>query len=205
MKLRRSLAELGDTSAWRRTGALYQLGVNYRWSSIVIDEFGPSASQLEGIPKDPYNAGNDGFVRAGDRAPDAPGLIVLAGIAAKAGCPMTTLFDIFNPSCHTALIFFQSSTIQPLESVLKALRRFPVGTLRTVLVLREASFQGLDEFSMDLAVHDSQGYGCQGYNISSGIDLVVVLVRPDAYVGAIVRGADGVDQYFKTIFNSMIV
>lgn len=58
-----------------------QFGVNYRGSDIVIDEFAE-----EGEVIDPYRSGEHGTVRAGDRAPDAPGLRSTSG-------EMTSLFE----------------------------------------------------------------------------------------------------------------
>ncbi len=81
-----------STEGWRRGPELYQFGVNYRGSPIVVDE--------EGTPEsvDPYRSGEGGTLRGGDRAPDAPGLVSSQG-------EKTQLFNIFRTSYHTVLIF----------------------------------------------------------------------------------------------------
>ncbi|TFY56076.1 hypothetical protein EVJ58_g7861 [Rhodofomes roseus] len=48
---------------WNRGGDLRMLGVNYRWSSIVVDERTPKAQSPESV--NPYGSGNDGELRAG--------------------------------------------------------------------------------------------------------------------------------------------
>ncbi|KAJ7923513.1 hypothetical protein B0H13DRAFT_2230190 [Mycena leptocephala] len=71
--------------AWRNTrgGSLLMLGVNYRWSSIVVDEQDDdSAEGLSLTPKDPYGIHIRGL-RAGDRAPDAPALRIRIRSAAR--------------------------------------------------------------------------------------------------------------------------
>ncbi|KAF8903206.1 FAD binding domain-containing protein [Mucidula mucida] len=52
--------------------ALRQFGVNYRVSTT---------EEHTGESVDPYRDGDDGHVRAGDRAPDASGLIMKDGVA----------------------------------------------------------------------------------------------------------------------------
>ena len=90
--------------AWHRGSELHMLGVNCRWSSIVLDERTPK----ESIPVDPYGVTridpNVSLLRAGERAPDAPGLQVV-GAGDSDGQETTSLLDIFGPSYHTALIF----------------------------------------------------------------------------------------------------
>ncbi|KIY61335.1 hypothetical protein CYLTODRAFT_427586 [Cylindrobasidium torrendii FP15055 ss-10] len=76
-----------------------QLGINYRWSPILVDDFTtPSSSST-----DAYGAIADGPVHAGDRAPDAPGIRIPQSEAT------TTLFDVLDTSRHTVLAFAESS------------------------------------------------------------------------------------------------
>ncbi|KAJ8077779.1 hypothetical protein PM082_002212 [Marasmius tenuissimus] len=49
-----------------------QLGINYRASPIVVDEYHMGAPQ-ESV--DPYRDGHDLKARAGDRSPEASGLV----------------------------------------------------------------------------------------------------------------------------------
>lgn len=86
-------------SSWRRGGELHQFGVHCRWSSIVLDERTPKEDE----PVDPYgrNHSPTDVVRAGERAPDAPGLAILGAATPET----TTLFKLFDVSRHTVLIF----------------------------------------------------------------------------------------------------
>ncbi|KAK0421799.1 hypothetical protein EV421DRAFT_1915109 [Armillaria borealis] len=140
-------------------------GVNYRGSPIVIDE--------EGTPEsvDPYRSGEGGALRAGDRAPDAPGLLY---------CPRdekTCLFDIFRTSYHTVLIF-------------------PAGTVKSVVILQQNAAPVVDGSPADFVLTDGDGYARKHYNDRDGI----VVVRPDGMIGALVGGVDGLKRYFKGIF-----
>lgn len=74
--------------AWTRGPELYQLDVNYRCSPTVFDE-------LDTIQMDDSTR-----VTAGDRAPDAPGLVSLTQ-----GLQATQLFHLFEATSHIALIF----------------------------------------------------------------------------------------------------
>ncbi|KAL4256854.1 Rifampicin monooxygenase-like protein [Pleurotus pulmonarius] len=75
---------------------LRQFGVNYRWSSIVVDD-APDLS-----PIGTYDAVS-GRPQAGDRAPEVPGLI-----SPNMGETPTSLFRILKSFRHTILIFADS-------------------------------------------------------------------------------------------------
>jgi hypothetical protein len=192
-------------SAWRRGGELMQLGVNYRWSSIILNEV--SEAQAVGsypeAPKNAYSAGSDGgVVKAGDRAPDAPALVVLAAKEGEKG-EMTRLFDIFKPHRHTVLIFLgegaaMETTVAP---VFDALDIYPAGLVATIVITRSP----VDDYSAAthayLVAHDKDGHAVKGYGVPSGPGMVVVIVRPDGVVGAIVQGTEGIAKYFGCIFS----
>ena len=103
---------------------LKQFGVNCRWSAAVRDERAPWA---EGEERDPYGILNGSLVRAGDRAPDAAGLV---GVVDE---KTTTLFAIFSPARHTVLVF--GGDAGRAEVVVKALGRYPQGLVASVVVL----------------------------------------------------------------------
>ncbi|KAH9911199.1 uncharacterized protein B0H18DRAFT_385348, partial [Fomitopsis serialis] len=89
-------------AAWRgRQDQLKQLGINYRWSSILVDEIhAVDAEEAKRETVDAYGAlGGDGL-HAGDRAPDAPALVDLK----SGGAEPTSLFNIFAPTHHTVLL-----------------------------------------------------------------------------------------------------
>ncbi|KAF8712019.1 hypothetical protein AX14_013154 [Amanita brunnescens Koide BX004] len=83
-------------NSMHREQKLTMLGVNYRWSPIVIDEITKAG------PVDAYRALDESTLVAGDRAPDAPGLTV---VKADAEVAETRLFDLFKATYHTVLVF----------------------------------------------------------------------------------------------------
>ena len=80
----------------RSNQKLSMLGVNYRWSSIVIDEI------TKAKPVDAHVVLDESILVAGDRAPDAPGLNVV-----KAGAQVaeTRFFDLFKATYHTVRLW----------------------------------------------------------------------------------------------------
>lgn len=182
-----------DFSSWRRTEGLTQLGVNYRWSEIVIDERGENGTQdratgAYGLEGDP--------IQAGDRAPDVP---KLKDIRASSDVTTTTpLFQIFSLKRHTALLFTgDSNRIGP---VLDALDRYPSDTVSSVLILpREITFtHAVDR--VEKVLQDTEGHAYEIYGVRSE-ELTVFLIRPDGTIGAIVSGVEGIERYRQLIFS----
>ncbi|KAK0489305.1 FAD binding domain-containing protein [Armillaria novae-zelandiae] len=173
----------GDSlTGWVRGYELRQLGVNYRASPVIVDE-----TPIEGEETvDPYRSGNDGTVRGGDRAPDAPGLVFASDSSCK-----TSLFDVFGSSYHTVLVFSDEHT-----AVLDALKSYPAGTVKSVVIVPHHS---AGTISADCVLVDGDGYAYKHYKIVEKITKVVV-VRPDGIVGALVTGVEGLKRYFKEIF-----
>ncbi|KAH8110165.1 FAD binding domain-containing protein [Phellopilus nigrolimitatus] len=196
-----SAASVPDDGVFTRGWKLFQLDLNYRWSTIVRDErYAADATDSTG---DVYGVeGHD--VRAGDRAPDAPGLTTLtAKDRAPRAAPVTRLFDVFTPSVHTALVFAPRSAgaAQPL---LDALRGLQAGLLRTALVLPAgAPREGVPSANVDLAFEDTEGHAFGGYGLDATGDApTVVLVRPDGMVGAFARSAAGIKDYLSAVYGS---
>jgi hypothetical protein len=190
-----------DVSAWQRGVALAMLGVNYEWSSIIYDERrdGGRAATAEGA----YSGGANG-VRAGDRAPHAPNLEVLAS-AEFPKLPLS-LFDTFTPDKHTLLLFAKDdassgSTTRFLDTV----QHQPAGSIRTVVVfatsppeLESSTLQHADNIVVDHDGHAFKAYGIDEMKTS----VCAVVVRPDAMIGAMVTSAEGLERYFGLIFKS---
>lgn len=176
-----------NLGAWKRGRDLLQLGVNYRWSSIVIDE-----QSIEDEPRDPYNPSSDGKLHAGDRAPDAPDLV-----DCSAADQSTSLFKIFTASSHTVLIF--ADTAEKSSPILSALDCLPKGTIRSVIIRTAALSTDSDKETADFILEDRKGHAHDAYAFSD--DCFVAVVRPDGVVGAIVGGREGMDRYFKGIFS----
>ena len=180
-----------DQSHWRQDGGLLQLGVNYRWSSIVVDERTKYVAEdvLREQEADSYGAHSDGQLRAGDRAPDA------SELADKE--TTTRLFDVFGSSWHTVLVF--SDTADQYEPVLRSLVGYPKGTIRSAIIHRSGLTVPTHVDGAQFILEDRQGYAHDAYAVTNGC---VVVVRPDGVVGAIVRGVEGLGRYFKGIFGS---
>lgn len=168
---------------------LRQFGVNYRQSHIIVDE---RCSENEGII-DPYRSGDDGAVRGGDRAPDAPELVSFKGST-------TSLFDIFKPTHHTVLIF--PNNTEDHISILHALTAYPQGTIQTVILYPQSTSYSNTPGLAGFMLEDKGGYAFKHYNVVAGHRTIFV-VRPDGYIGAVVGGLGGMTSYFKAIFAQM--
>ncbi|KAJ3757896.1 FAD binding domain-containing protein [Lentinula raphanica] len=178
----------GDGSNWERGREIKQLGVNYRGSSILVDE--TTTLDNDTIRTDSYSLAGDGVIHAGDRAPEAPGLEGSQGV--------TSLFDIFGPKHHTVLIFgppeFDGGEIAALIGV------YPKDLFKTVLILDAGSTNPMPHTSgVDLVLRDRDGHAHRVYPAlpSSGI---LIIVRPDGVIGAIVTGVEGLRRYLKGVF-----
>lgn len=179
----------GQEEGWRRSGDLLQLGVNYRWSSIVADERTPKPKGPEEV--NPYGDDVDGSLRAGDRAPDTPGLVPING-----GAP-TALFDVFGPGHHTVLLF--NLPAEEAERVLDVTKKYPESLVKTVAISPQGASASKVVGQPDLAVIDKDGYAFTEYQVSPEKPMIVI-VRPDGVVGGIVYGLDGFQEYFGNIF-----
>ncbi|KAJ6495427.1 FAD binding domain-containing protein [Mycena sanguinolenta] len=177
-----------DRSRWDRGGPLLMLGVNYRWSSIVVDEQ-DEENATEAAPRDPYGIRTRGL-KAGDRAPDAPELKDVRGGEA------VRMFDVFDASRHTVLVF-SSSTPERDAALLAQVSRYPQDLLRCVALV-QSDFLGTATKAFDMVLEDTQGHAHANYNFEGGCEIAVV--RPDGVIGAIVRGPEGVERYFNQVF-----
>ncbi|KAK7062192.1 FAD-binding-3 domain-containing protein [Favolaschia claudopus] len=181
--------KLDDTAHWKRNKSLDQLGVNYRWSSIVLNERPTSNEERTAYGSD-TEAGIP--LAAGDRAPDAPGLLELNGYD---GARTLSLFDVFKYTAHTVLLFCPvvgTSAVHEIIDFLSGVSR----KVQSVVVLPP----GVDVTVSNeaLFVRDEDGHGFRGY--FAPLDcMCCVAVRPDGMVGAIVSGKVGLSQYLNTL------
>ncbi|PCH36582.1 monooxygenase [Wolfiporia cocos MD-104 SS10] len=162
----------GVEGAFKRGGVLKQLGINYRWSPIVRDERTPYVHPADKEQLDVYGAegGDTSVLRAGDRAPDAPGLVDNRQPDAEP----TKLFSIFGVTYHMVLIF--SSDTTQVRAVLDAVKEYPPCTVKTV------------------AIHPQ---GTSTVTTFEDADYVVTDLRPDGVVGGIVFAVDGMQKFFQ--------
>ncbi|KAI5117949.1 hypothetical protein M0805_004714 [Coniferiporia weirii] len=186
-----------------RERSLSQLTLNFRWSPIVLDE---RFSDGESRAVDAYG-GVGGGLRAGDRAPDAPGLTMLAKRAATVKADgveeiqkdAVRMFDIFDPTVHTILVFSSDTTF--VRDVNEVAQKLPAQLVRTLaLIPAGTETQTPVEGPMvDLVLEDSEGHAFTGYELDSTTSTVVI-VRPDAMIGAFVKEPAGINRYFSMIF-----
>jgi hypothetical protein len=195
-------ASEASTGAHRRGRELYMLGVNYGWSSIVLDDSRTKANAVEGAAGAYGTAGGTtaAALRAGDRAPDAPALHVLASSGWFAPQRTIALFDTFRPLFHTVLIFVGEGTeVDEVRAMLRLMRRQPPGLVRSVIIVP----MDMEKRSTraDLVMVDVHGHAFRHYGVDTeSAAVTAVVVRPDAMVGAIVHGAEGLEKYFGLIF-----
>ncbi|KAJ7503274.1 FAD binding domain-containing protein [Mycena galericulata] len=176
-----------DVSHLDRGGALLMLGVNYRWSSIVIDE--RDDEKAVKTPKDVYGV-QSRDLRAGDRAPDAPSLKDI-----RDGQIDKHLFDVFESSRHTVLVF--SASPERYSSALQVLSHLPQDAIRCVAII-PSGIASTDIEGFDFTLEDSMGHAYSIYDFQGECDIAVV--RPDGVLGAVVRSSEALKRYFGQIF-----
>lgn len=199
-----------DRAAWRRGGELFMLGINYRWSSIVLEERNPNLgdeekrkSLVEEMKMHSYG-GYQGELCAGDRAPEAPGLIISqsSNTLKKTG-EETSLFKLLSFLKHSVVIFAPSSDHHTVDDILLAIGKLPTSTetVQVILVTQVNTDGAVDENKQDVAyaLIDRDGHAHGGYFVKEG-ELTIVVIRPDGYVGAVVKDKGGVERYFGQIF-----
>ena len=183
-----------NEAGFRRTGNLNQLGVNYRWSSIVVDQStdsdaGPGTREARSA----YAVEASELLRAGDRAPDAPGLV--NKVNNQKPSESTRLFKLLSPTYHTVLIFAEAANV---HATLQAIARFPKDIVRAVVLLRVGTTNTIQDVACDV-FEDCDGHAYDAYKGAEGPNGIVV-IRPDGVTGAIVKDVDWVERYFKTVF-----
>ncbi|KAG0702987.1 FAD binding domain-containing protein [Suillus ampliporus] len=174
----------------RRTPILFMLGINCRFSSIVLDEF---VIPVEGRPIKAYGVLDEGHLEAGDRAPDAPNLLQVG----RGESEVKTLFDLYKPWYHTVLVFAPS--LSDATPILDALETCDRSVVRTTVVLPSSAPVTPVASPADLVLVDKEGYAHSAYLVEANQTKVFV-IRPDGVIGAIVHGAEGVKKYFSKIF-----
>ncbi|KAF5357444.1 hypothetical protein D9757_011598 [Collybiopsis confluens] len=189
-------AQVGQTPTTMFRGfELRQFGINYRGSSLTLDEvFGDKNEAV-----DSYRSGDDGTVRAGDRAPDAPGLTRLS--SDNPDTQAVAIFELLNTLQHTALIFPGSSGDKFATDMLNCLCEYPSNVVKTVILLSESASSSTvyAESDADAVLVDTKGYAYTHYGVSQDTPMVVI-VRPDGYIGALVTsGKKEICQYFAGI------
>jgi hypothetical protein len=155
----------GNTNEQRRGPETFQLGINYRGSSLAREKDNSSAN-----------------VHAGDRAPDAP--------CSNSCGTSTRLFDAFRGP-HFTLLAFGACHVAPATEMNQRCG----SVVHTHSVLRTDAPTGDATFSDSL--FDTEGHAHRAYDAKDGM---LVLVRPDGYVGFIANDDSlrGVQAYLDT-------
>ncbi|KAI0056069.1 hypothetical protein BV25DRAFT_1921304 [Artomyces pyxidatus] len=181
-----------DEPAWGRPVTMNQLGVHYRWSSIVLDE--RATRESADVHASAYRTEYSDQLRGGDRAPDAPGLV-----DCKTGA-LTRLFDVFKPTHHTVIVFANG---HDCTEAITALGKYPQGLVRCVMIYPQSSSVLDDVAGGNLAVHDRDGHAYAAYAAGGPLlPVTIAIVRPDGVIGALVGGETGIEKYFSAIFTS---
>ena len=183
----------GDAMAARRNPKLFMLGINCRFSSIVLDEF---TTPVEGKPINAYGVLDEGHLEAGDRAPDAPKLLPIR----PENSDLTTLFGLYRPWYHTVLVFAPSPA--DATPILAALESCDKSVVRSAVMLPSSAPVADVASPADLVFLDQRDHAYSAYLVEASQTKVFV-IRPDGVIGAIVHGADGVKKYFSKIFVDM--
>lgn len=182
-------------NVYYRDWRLFQLDLNYRHSPFVLDD---RYAHNTGKKADAYGAeGHD--IRGGDRAPDAPGLVPLAGATDER---RLRLFELLSPALHTVLILSSDSTEEPTlaQSILGVLGHLPSGLLRTILIIPGQATDAYAPYpSVDFVLKDCEGHAFKNYGLGDGKSAIII-VRPDSYIGAFIHDATGVEKYFSVVF-----
>lgn len=193
-------AEAGNVSgsAWQRNRTLFMLGINYRWSDIVLEGRTPVTLDKETMKANSYGGYEEGLC-AGDRAPEAPGLIVKYAKAGKLE-KETSLFQLFDLTKHTILFFPEQSSEEDIKSILDAIASLPSHIIQTIVIGdSEVASKWNFEDKVDFVLHDKDSYARDGYLVQGPVPTVFV-IRPDTYIGATVKDAPGIKAYFQKIF-----
>ncbi|EMD39057.1 hypothetical protein CERSUDRAFT_104329 [Gelatoporia subvermispora B] len=178
-----------------RNGALGLFGVNYRYSPIVFDARPSEAGQDEEDMHARAYEGYIGNVRAGDRAPEAPGLFCASSTDTEV--KETSIFDLLSPSRHTVLVFAADTSARQ-ELVLEALQKYPEDFVQGFLITRQTP----SGTQFRKAIVDQGGHAFRSYGYSTESDkLEIAVVRPDGVIGAMVSTIDGLHAYFRKVMS----
>lgn len=202
-----------NKSGWFRwrNDVLHLYGINYRFSNIVLDEQSLQALDKEDAVARAYT-GYTGTVmklRAGDRAPDAPALVLFGAQGDESGEPETSVFGLLKPSVHSVFIFVlgaaEGKSGETDSLVDEAAKYFPVGTAQIFVVAQcSTDADTLKKHSSSSVVGvtvfvDRESHFRTAYTVVEG-EKSIVIIRPDAFIGAIVKDGAGLMRYCKAVY-----
>ncbi|KAA1473583.1 FAD/NAD(P)-binding domain-containing protein [Dentipellis sp. KUC8613] len=181
-----SAAQAADPM-WRPK-TVTQLGVNCRWSRIVMDGRGGGDGPGEGArgSLSAYGMVGDGL-RAGDRAPDVPLL------RETPGGGETTLFEVLAGCAEHTILVFGAGEVQRLVDALRPYREKGVASV-AVVGPKGAAMHAVE----GARIFEDGGHAYTGYEVDPESPAFVV-VRPDGMIGAFATDLDQVHKYFATL------
>ena len=162
-------ASKSGSDGWtNRDQEFTQFGVNYRGSSLLVEERYTDADE----PVDPYRSGFDGSAHAGDRAPCAPGLI----LSQPGEASTCRLYDLFDITSHTVLVFTRAGSSLAGE-VQRILSGYDRALVKGVIISPQGTTGTMDSSFLQTVI-DGDGYVYKHFKVPQDEELVVV-VRPD--------------------------
>lgn len=163
----------------------------------MLEGRAPVTMDKEVMKANSYGGYDEGLC-AGDRAPDAPGLVVKhakGGVIGKE----TSLFQVFDLTKHTILLFPEQSPEEDIKSILEAIASLPSYVTQTI-VLGDLEVSSKWKFrdEVDFVLHDEDNHAREGYLVQRPV-LTVFVIRPDTYIGASMKDTEGIRAYFRKI------
>ncbi|KAG9078661.1 hypothetical protein FRC06_008254 [Ceratobasidium sp. 370] len=167
---------------------LRQFGVNYRRSSIVLDD------TLDTPWTDENYVGTYGacgcIVQAGDRAPDAPGLIGMEELGE------TSVFKILTSSRH--IVFVLAGSVEAASPFFDVISDSPKSVFEYVLILSASSSPPTRLLPCVRMLRDRDGHAFRHYSVKE--EPRAIVVRPDGMIGALVNNPKSLERYLDLIF-----
>ncbi|KAJ6471348.1 FAD binding domain-containing protein [Mycena sanguinolenta] len=170
-----------STDPMLRSSKVLQLGINYRWSPIVVDERDTGDTSIQG---NPYGAAGD-KIRAGDRAPFFGDIH---------GEDHMDLFALLRNAPSHVVLFFPASTLDSLGD----LQDLVDAELVHIVVVSHSSVSASANIKGIKYLVDAQGIAAGAYDVMGGKDVYVV-IRPDGIIGTYAFSPKSVHQYFAVL------
>ncbi len=123
----------------------------------------------------------------------------------------TSLFKLLDPAKHSVLIFASGFDHAAINAISSAVIRIPSAkeTVQSLVILHEhqqssgggpaEGFNAVKYDDMDVGLADRDGHAYSGYAVKDG-EPTIVIIRPDGYIGAILRDHAGIENYFSKVF-----
>ena len=105
---------------------------------------------------------------------------------------------------HTVLVFASEPAVASIAKLVAPLSKISKDLIQVALILpTSASKCDIGDISaaIDHKFNDSEGHAYGGYGLKPGEqEPWVVVVRPDAMIGAFVKSTGGVEKYLSLVF-----